>query len=94
MIAMSRTAAYLRRPSSLSERAVAVEVVLLEVVQQAAALTDEHEQTATRVMVLLVAAKVLGQVVDALGQERDLDAGVARVLLVFPNCLMMSSLRS
>src|SRR3954470_4847261 len=62
------------------ERAVALEVPLLQVVEQPPALADEHEQAAARVVVLLVLAQVLGEVVDALGEQGDLDAGIARVL--------------
>ena len=61
--------------------AVAVQVGALEVAQQAAALADEHQQAAARVVVLGVRAQVLGQLVDPLGQERDLDLGGAGVVL-------------
>ena len=68
-----------RRPSSLDERAVALEVVALQVVEQPAALADEHQQAAARVVVLAVLAQVLGELVDARGQQRDLDLGGAGV---------------
>ena len=48
------------------ERAVALEVAALHVVQQPAALADEHEQPAARVVVLAVLAQVRGEVVDPL----------------------------
>src|SRR5213592_1919265 len=63
-----------------NQRAVALEVLLLQVVEQAPALADQHEQAAARMVVLLVVAQVLREVVDALGEQRDLDPGVARVL--------------
>ena len=44
-----------------------------EVVEQPTPPTDEHEQPTARVMVLLVDLQVLREVVDALGEERDLD---------------------
>ena len=52
---------------------------------QPAALADELEQPAAAVVVVLVRAQVLGEVADALGEQRDLDlggTGVAVVLLV------------
>src|SRR4051794_38569723 len=52
----------------------------MHVAEEAAALADEHQQAAARVVVLLVVAQVLGQLVDALGEQGDLDAGVPRVL--------------
>src|SRR3954462_13912514 len=64
----------------LDEGAVALEVLLLQVAEQAAALADEHEQAAARVVVLLVRPQVLGQLVDPLGEQGDLDPGVPGVL--------------
>ena len=58
--------ALLAQAELADQRAVALEVVLLQVVQQAAALADEHEQPAARVVILLVLAQVLGEIVDAL----------------------------
>src|SRR4051812_35784038 len=63
------------------ERAVALEVLLLQVVQEAAALADEHEQPTTGVVVVLVLAEVLGEVVDPPRQQRDLHLGGAGVVL-------------
>ena len=57
------------------ELAVTLEVARLVVVEQTTTLTDQLQQTATRVVVLLVLAQVLGEVVDALGEQRDLDLG-------------------
>lgn len=53
------------------------------VVEQPAALTYELEQSAARVVILLVIAQVLGEVVDAIGQKRDLDLGGSGVFRVF-----------
>src|SRR4029078_4455794 len=66
----------------LDEGAIALEILALQVVQEAAAPSDELEQATTRVVVVLVRPEVLGQLVDALGQHRDLDLGRARVRLV------------
>src|SRR4051812_47109237 len=66
------------------EGAVALEVVLAQVVEQATTLADEHEQAATAVVILLVLPKVLGQIVDARRQQGDLDPGAPGVLGVLP----------
>src|SRR5580700_11195057 len=66
----------------LDEGAVALEVAAAQVVEEAAAAADQHQQTAARVVILGLLAQVLGQMVDALGQQRDLDLGGAHVLLI------------
>src|SRR5204862_4839956 len=76
----------------LDEGAVALEVVLLQVVQEAAAPPDELEQPAPRVVVVLVGAQMLGQVVDPLREHRGLylrRARVGRVLAVLPDDLLL-----
>src|SRR5207248_9409799 len=64
------------------EAAVTLEVLLLEIVEEAAALTDDLQQAAARVVILRVGLEVVGQVVDALGQKRDLHFGRTGVALV------------
>src|SRR5439155_1349762 len=51
---------------------VPLHVVLPDVVEQPAATADEHEQATTAVVVLLVGLQVLGEVIDAPREERDL----------------------
>ena len=71
-----------RMPSLLDQGLVARLVGALEVVEQLAALRHQLEQAAARMVVLHVGLEVLGQVVDALGQDRDLHfgrTGVARL---------------
>ena len=71
---------YLRMPSA-DQLGVTVGVLALQVVEQAAALADELQQPAARVMILRVRLEMFRQVVDALAEERDLDfrgAGVRR----------------
>ena len=68
-----------------NNRTVALDVVFGHIVQQAAALTNHFEQTLTAVIVLLVHLQVLGELVNALGEDGDLHlrrAGVALVGLV------------
>src|SRR6187402_2487399 len=65
----------------LDQTVVALDVLLLEVREQAAALVDHHQQAAARMVILVVALEVLGQVADALGEDRDLDFGGTGVAL-------------
>ncbi len=58
---------------SCDQGPVTLHVLFLEVPEQSPTLTDHHEQTAPAVMVLLMDLQMLGEVVDALGQQRNLD---------------------
>src|SRR5436190_5443655 len=53
--------------------AVARVVLLDQIGKKAAALADELEEAASRMVVLGKAAEMLGQALDPLGEERDLD---------------------
>src|SRR4029079_19053282 len=66
----------------LDAGAVALEVALLQVLQEPAPATDELEHAAARVVIFRVRAQVLGQLVDAGGEERDLHVRGAGVLAV------------
>lgn len=57
------------------DRAVALNVDAREVIEHAAALTHEHQQASTAVVVLLVDLEMLGEVDDAVGHQRNLDLG-------------------
>src|SRR5690348_10514715 len=57
----------------LPNRAVAVDVLLGQVLQQPAAAADQQQQPTAAVVVVLVHLQVLGQVIDPPGQQRDLD---------------------
>ena len=61
---------------------VAVDVLLGQIVQQTAALTDHHQQTTAGVVVVLVDAQMLGQLVDTGSQDGDLNLGGTGVALV------------
>ena len=52
---------------------ITVDVLLLQIGQQIAAAADHLEQAAAAVVVMLVALQMLGQVVDARGEQRNLD---------------------
>src|SRR3954447_23636783 len=65
---------------ALDDRAVPVDLGLLQVVEQTTALADQQQQTTTAVVVVLVLLEVLGEMADAVRQQRDLHlrrAGVA-----------------
>ena len=70
------------QPQASDEVTVTLNVVLAQVLQQTAAATDEQQQATTGVVVVLVGLQVLGQVVDALGQQCDLSLRGAGVGLV------------
>src|SRR5215469_12974230 len=67
---------------------VALGIVLLEVVEQAAALADQHEKTAARAVVFLVRLEVLRQLANPLAEQSDLNfraSGIARMRGVLVN---------
>src|SRR5919107_4398380 len=66
---------------TLDDRAVALDLGLLQVVQQPAALAHEEQQPATAVVVVLVHLEVLGEVGDAVAEQRDLHLGGTGVTL-------------
>ena len=57
----------------LNDGLVSLGVVLLQVIQQATALADHDEEPAPGRMVLLVGLEMIGQLADALTEDRDLD---------------------
>jgi hypothetical protein len=57
--------------------------MVLEIPEESPALPDHHQQPSPAVVVLLVDLEMFGQVVDTLGEQRDLDlrrTGVRGVL--------------
>src|SRR5690606_6484416 len=60
---------------SLDERTVTLDVDVLQVAEESAALTDEQEGPTTRVVVVLVLLEVLGEVFDAPRQHGHLNLG-------------------
>src|SRR5262245_45336036 len=66
----------------LDQRLVAAFVDPLEIIEQLAARRDELQQPAPRMIVLHMALEMLGEVADALGEDRHLHlgrTGVARL---------------
>ena len=80
----------------LDDGAVALDVDLLQVFQQRAALADQAQQCALGSEVVLVAFEVFRKVADTVGKQRDLTFGRTRVgvrlavlaekLLLFLSC--------
>src|SRR6476659_5951981 len=58
---------------------IALRVLLAKVIEKRAALVDQHEKSAARVIVLRVRLEMLGQVLDAFGEDRDLHLGRAGI---------------
>ncbi len=60
---------------------VSVDVFVVQVPELPAALADEHQEPAARVIVVTVYAQMLGQILDALREERDLHLRGTRILV-------------
>src|SRR5215216_5596480 len=71
----------------LDDFAVVVDISALQVVEQAATLTDHLEEATATVVILLVGAEVVRQIVDALCEQRNLNASRSTVCLVRPKLL-------
>src|SRR4051812_4727343 len=79
----------------LDQGAVALEVLLRQIVEQPAAAADELEQSAARIVILRVRAEMVGELVDAGGQEGDLHLrgpGVGPVPAVLPDDVQLGFL--
>jgi hypothetical protein len=61
---------------------VTLNVRVLQIVEQPAALADELEQPTTRVVVFLMCLKMLSQIRDSLTEQCDLDLWGSRVFFV------------
>jgi hypothetical protein len=68
----------------LDDLPVSVDIRTLQVVQETATTSDHLEESTTTVVVLLVESEVIGQIVDPLGEQRDLNAGRSTVGLMRP----------
>src|SRR5712692_4490060 len=66
----------------LDQIGVALRVFRLEVVEQPASAADQHQQATARVMIFRVGLEVLGEVVDALAENRNLYFGRTGVRVV------------
>lgn len=91
VIENTQKAARGRLPGSLSpqskagdEVSIPLDILVVEVLEQSSALANHHQQTSPTVMVLFIDLQMLGEVADALGEQRNLDLGRARVRVVEP----------
>ena len=75
-----------------NQSTVTVDVLGGQIVQHLAALTNHHQQTTAGVVVVLVYTQVIGQLVDAGGQDGDLDLRGTGVGCVGAVCLDHGSL--
>jgi hypothetical protein len=80
--AVCQTAVATSGCQALDELAVPVVVLRLEVIEQPPTLADELQEPPPAVEVLLVRLEVLGEHVDALGEQRHLHLGRAGIGLV------------
>jgi len=76
------TKALFAKVELLEQLVVLGQIVPLQVIEELATAGRHLQKPAARVEILAVRAQVLGQVIDASGQERDLDFGRAGILLV------------
>ena len=76
----------------LDDRTVALDVGLLEVAEKISSVADHLKKSAAAVVVLVIVLEVFSQIVDSVGQKRDLYLGRTRVALVssvlLNNCLL------
>ena len=77
----------------LGDGPIASQVNRLQVFEQAAALADHDQQPATRAVILFVGLQMLGQMVDAMREQRDLHVRRTRVLGVRLECFNRLCLR-
>ena len=75
------------------DRLIASQVNRLQVFEKAAALADHHQQPAARAVVFFIGLQMLGQMVDALREQRDLHVRRTRVLGVRLKCFNRLCLR-
>jgi hypothetical protein len=75
----------------LGDRLITRQVGVMEIIQQSATLADHFEQTTAGTAILDVFLQMIGQVIDALGQQSDLHVSGSSVALVQPEaCYRLS----
>ena len=76
------TKALFTKVQLLEQLVIFRQVMPLEIIEELATARGHLQKPAARVEVFAVCAQVLGQMIDASGQERDLDFGRAGILIV------------
>ena len=72
----------LTKTEGLDNSTITIDVVIVEVLQQLAALTYEHGQRTGCVVILVILLQVLCQMRDAIAEESDLSLSRTSVLCV------------
>lgn len=75
-------ATLLAKPESSDRRAVPLDILARKVRQQTAPLSHEFEKSSPGVEVVLVLAEVIGEPVDSLGEESNLNFGRTCIIRV------------
>jgi len=84
--------ALLAKLQLLGHGLVAVQVYRLEVIQETPPLADHHQQPTTRTVILLILLKMLGEMIDTLGEQSNLHVcrtGIALMELKITNRLCL-----
>ena len=71
----------------LNQSAVTIQIRLLQIAEQASSLTNHHEKTSSRMVILRIRLQVLGELRDALGQNCNLNLRRTRVAFFSAVCL-------
>ena len=71
-LALIRFRSLTTQTKSVNDFVVTLDVCLLQVVEQTPALRDHLQQSAPRMIILLMSFEMLGEFVDALTEQRDL----------------------
>ena len=72
-----------------NDRAVTLDIVVLQIVEEVSSVTDHLLKTAAAVEVVLVSLQVLGKRCDSVGQKRDLHLG--RTGVSFVGCVLLDN---
>ena len=80
--AAQSTACLLSESELCYDCTVALDILLLKVVEQVSSVTYHLKQTASGVVILLVNLDVFGQLVNSLGEDSDLNLRRTRVVVV------------
>jgi hypothetical protein len=82
-----QTVVLLAYSQPLNQALVSVEIAILEIIQKPSSLADKLQEPAPGMVILNVNLEVLGQVLDALAEQRYLHLGRAGVRLMKPELL-------
>ena len=75
----------------LGDRLITRQIGMMEIIQQATALSDHDQEAAAGAVVLDILLQMFGQMIDALGQKSDLHVSGPCVALVQPEpCYRLS----